>query len=134
MRRKVIPLQALAVGENESAPSHGRRGATIRCFLSRMARRDMPPDVKSTAAPAEDFAGMEGPSADSSQRDRPRPRTRHDLLALAVMVVITCVSIAWGLTTLDCPTGKDRWGACNPQDSAFRKETVGFIQRLLMYR
>jgi hypothetical protein len=54
----------------------------------------------------------EGPSADS-QQDHPQSRTRHGLLTLVAMMVITCVSIAWGLATLECPTGKDRWGACN---------------------
>jgi hypothetical protein len=51
-----------------------------------------------------------------------------------VMVVITCASIAWGLATLECSTGKGRWGACNPQDPAVRKETAEFIWRLLILR
>ena len=53
---------------------------------------------------------------------------------MVVMVVITCASIVWGLATLECPTGKDRWGACNPQDPAVRKETREFIRLLLMHR
>jgi hypothetical protein len=77
---------------------------------------------------------MEDPSADRSQQDRPQPRTAHGLITLVVMVVITCASIVWGLATLECPTGKDRWGACNPQDPAVRKETREFIRLLLMHR
>jgi hypothetical protein len=95
-------------------------------------RRNRPRQVKSTAAPAAGFAGMEDTSADSSQQDRPQSPTPHGLLTLIVMAVITCASIAWGLATLDCPTGKDRWGACNPQDPAHREETAWFIQRLLV--
>ena len=75
---------------------------------------------------------MENPSADRSQQDRPQSRTLHGLITLVVMVVITCASIAWGLATLDCPTGKDRWGTCKPQDSALRKETAEFIVRLFI--
>jgi hypothetical protein len=97
-------------------------------------RRNRPPHVKSTAAPAAGFAGMEDPSADTSQQDRPESPTHHGLLTLIVMVVITCASIAGGLATLDCPTGKGRWGACNPQDPAHREETAWFIQRLLVPR
>jgi hypothetical protein len=72
---------------------------------------------------------MEGPN-------RPQSRVPHDLLALAVMVVMTCVSIAWGMATLNCPTGKDRWGACIPpaKDAALRKETREFTQLLLVRR
>ena len=55
---------------------------------------------------------MEGASADRSQQDRPRSDTPRALLMLVVMVVIMGASIAWGLATLDCPTGKGRWGTC----------------------
>jgi hypothetical protein len=75
---------------------------------------------------------MEGPRADRSQQDRPQSRVPHGPLALAVMVVFMCASIAWGLATLDCPTGKDRWGACKPRAPALRKETTEFIGRLFM--
>jgi hypothetical protein len=75
---------------------------------------------------------MEEPSAVRSQQDRPQPRTSHGLITLVVMVVITCVSIVWGLATLECPTGKDRWGACNPLDPTVRKETAEFIWRLIL--
>jgi hypothetical protein len=92
--------------------------------------RRKPAHVESIAAPAEDFAGMEGPSADRSLHDRQQSRVPHGLVTLVVMVVITCVSITWGLATLDCPTGKDRWGACNPEDPAPRKETTEFLVRL----
>jgi len=77
---------------------------------------------------------MEGPSADAAQQDRPQPGTPHGLLTLVVMVVFTCVSIAWGLATLDCPTGKGRWGACNPPALDRSGETAEFIRRLLMPR
>ena len=95
-----------------------------------LARRNRPPHIN---APAEDFAGMEVPSADRSRQDRSQSRVPHGPLALAVMVAITCASIAWGLATLDCPTGKDRWGACNPQDPALREETTDFVVRLLLH-
>jgi len=75
---------------------------------------------------------MKGPSADQSRQDRPQTRTSHGLLTLAVMVLITCASIVWGLATLECPTGKDQWGACKPRDHALRKETAEFIWRLLI--
>jgi hypothetical protein len=91
-----------------------------------LARRNRPPHVN---APADDFAGMGVPSADSPQQDRPQSPTPHGLLTLMVMVVITCASIVWGLATLDCPTGKSRWGACKPPPHS--EETAGFIQRLL---
>jgi len=48
---------------------------------------------------------------------------------LLVMVVIMGASIAWGLATLDCPTGKGRWGTCNP--SADAEEIAQFVKRLL---
>ena len=58
----------------------------------------------------------------------------HGLITLVVMAVILCASIAWGLATLECPTGKDRWGACNPQDPNLRKENREFILRILLLR
>jgi hypothetical protein len=75
---------------------------------------------------------MEGPSADQSRQDRPQTRTSHGLLTLVAMVLITGGSIVWGLATLECPTGKDQWGACKPQDPALRNETTEFIWRLLI--
>jgi len=72
---------------------------------------------------------MEGASADRSQQDRPRSDTPRALLMLVVMVVIMGASIAWGLATLDCPTGKGRWGTCNP--SADAEEIAQFVKRLL---
>jgi hypothetical protein len=51
---------------------------------------------------------------------------------LVAMVLITGGSIVWGLATLECPTGKDQWGACKPQDPALRNETTEFIWRLLI--
>jgi hypothetical protein len=92
---------------------------------------DKPIQRQSTAEPVEDFARMEGPSADRSQQDRLQSRVPHGPLALAVMVVIACVSVAWGLTTLDCPTGKDQWGACKPRDPSVRTESLDFLRRLL---
>jgi hypothetical protein len=98
--------------------STGRVSPTLNCFQV--------PRVKSTAELVEDFARMEGPSADRSQQDRLQSRVPHGPLALAVMVVIACVSVAWGLTTLDCPTGKDQWGACKPRDPSVRTESLDF--------
>jgi hypothetical protein len=97
-----------------------------------MAQRKRPLNVKSTAAPAEDFAGWKDRALAGLNKIAHNLARRHGLLTLVVMVVITCVSIVWGLATLDCPTGKDRWGACNPKDPALRTETVAFIQRLFM--
>jgi hypothetical protein len=106
--------------------------AAIRWIPLRMWQRNSPPHVKSTAAPAEDFAGWKDHALVGLKKIAHSLARRHDLLTLVVMVVITCVSIVWGLATLDCPTGKDRWGACNPKDPALRTETVAFIQRLFM--
>jgi len=85
----------------------------------------------SAAAPAE-VPGMERPSPDQFRReDRRQRRVPDALLAFLVIVVIMCASIAWGLATLDCPTGKGRWGTCNPRDPALREETQEFIVRLM---
>ena len=70
-------------------------------------------------------------SGQSQQGERPRGPPLG-LLTLAVMVAMTCASIAWGLTTLECLTGKDRWGACNPPPDVV--ETQGFVQRLLAHQ
>jgi hypothetical protein len=98
------------------------------------AQRNRPRHVESSAAPAEDFAGWKARALAGLNKIAHNLARRHDLLTLVVMVVITCVSIVWGLATLDCPIGKDRWGACNPppQDSALRQETTEFIRNLFM--
>jgi hypothetical protein len=99
-----------------------------------MAQRNSPPNVKSTAAPADDFAGWKDRAVAGLDKIARNLARQYDLLTLIVMVVIVCVSIVWGLAKLDCPTGKDRWGACSPlqQDSASREETRNFIMRLFM--
>jgi len=75
---------------------------------------------------------MERPSPDQFQHeDQLKRRVPDALLAFLVMVVIMFTSIAWGLATLDCPTGKGRWGTCNPPDPALREETQEFLVRLL---
>jgi hypothetical protein len=88
--------------------------------------------------PPKDFAGWKDRALAGLDKIARNLARQHDLLTLVVMAVITCVSITWGLVTLDCPTGKGRWGTCNPpvQDPALRrsKETGEFIRLLLMHR
>ena len=72
---------------------------------------------------------MECASGDESQRDRQRSSAPHGLITLLGLVLIMCASIVWGLATLDCPTGKGKWGTCNPPPDVM--DTQRFLHRLL---
>src|SRR5262245_118394 len=91
-----------------------------------------PPDVKNSAAPAPDFAAWKARALTRLNKIGYNLTMQPGLLTMVVMVVIMCASIAWGLATLECPTGKARWGTCNP--SAQSQETADFITRLLLGR